>query len=303
MIIDTHVHITLPEQKVLHHSLSIENYIKELDSLGGGKGIVFLNPFDDDFCCPQSFTSDALHKSMITTYSRENYRIMCELCKTAHFIGEDVFRNKNVRALELAQEYGMYAMAFLTAPSSLVQKQVDFYEQTYPDFLGYKIHPTIMMYPVDELYIDSKKTIVFHCGKDTYASPKQILDFAKSYKGNVVIAHFARFDKSALKEVSERDNVWIDISPFTFLYNLIDKKPNQLCDTWGYENKKNQANELFENLIEYVGINKVMFASDAPFGNLSKEFEFIQQLCLSKNEIKQIMKENAIVAFGLGDKI
>ena len=298
-MIDAHVHITLPNQRVLHHELEFKDYINEMEGLGGGKGILFLNPFDDKYCCPNSLSDDKLHKSIVHNVSHNMYNISCEYCKTIHYRGEDVFREDNVKLLELASEYNMYALAFLTAPNLSVQNQVDYYESKYPAFIGYKIHPTISMFPADKLDISSNKPIVFHCGNDRFASPEQLIDFANKYSGNVIIAHFARFDKHTLIEISHMDNVWIDMSPFTFLYGLIKTRPEQICDIWSDINYEDDVKKFFDVVASCVGIEKIIFASDAPFGNLSREKKFVDGLHLMSGEYYQVMEGNARCAFGL----
>lgn len=299
MIIDAHVHITLPKQKTLHHSLRAEDYFRDLNSVGGGKGILFANPFDSNYCCPNAFIGSSLHKSAVVNDSYSSYSIMCKKCNTIHYKGEDVFRDINLHLQRIAKEFDSYALAFLSAPSLSIQNQVDYYEEHHAEFLGYKIHPTIMMQPIDELRIESKKPVLIHSGNDEYASPQRIAHFAKSYKGKVIIAHFARFDSETLANIRNSDNVWVDMSPFTYLFGLISRKPNQLCETWGYEEK--QAVDMFFELIEYVGVERVIFASDAPFGDLKKEIAFINSLGLSKSDYERIMKNNAIEAFGIKD--
>lgn len=296
MIIDAHVHITLPIQKVLHHRLYIGEYKKEMEKLGG-IGIIFLNPFDDKYCCPNAFGATDLHKSVVCKSKLDKYRILCEKCGSVHYEGTDVFRDSNAAILKVANQVGYKALAFLSAQNPVLQKQVDYYENEFPDFIGYKIHPTIMMCAADEMNIESKKTIVFHSGNDSYASPKQIINFAKRYEGNVVIAHMARFDMQALKEIAVLENVWVDTSPFTFLYSLICDKPNQVYNVaeWNVLGME----ELFFKLMECVGYKKIIFSSDAPFGNLTKELSFINGLNLSKYESACILKNNAIEAFGL----
>lgn len=302
MFIDTHVHITLPNQEVLHHKLSLGEYIMKLDEIGGGKGVLFINPFDNKYCCPNSMADERLHKSKIINNDCRTYSIMCECCNSVHYTGEDIFREDNIRLLQMANESEMYALAFLTAPNLSIQNQVDFYEKHYPEFLGYKIHPTIMMFPADKLSINSKKTIVFHCGNDEFASPKQILKFAENYLGNVVIAHFARFDRQTLKEISQLENVWIDMSPFTFLFGLRKTRPEQLCDIWREIDDEDNMKTMFDAVASCVGIERILFASDDPFGDLYKEKEFMDSLNLMDNELYQIMEGSARCAFGIYDK-
>ena len=295
MLFDTHVHITLSEQKVLHHQLCIEDYLKSIN--GQQKGILFINPFDDKYCCPNSFIDNHLHKSKVENVSEKEYLIKCECCNTVHYIGEDVFRSYNINLLELANKNKMYALAFLTAPDQSIQKQVDFYEYNYPGFLGYKIHPTISMFPADKLSIESKKTIVLHCGNDEYSSPRRILKFAEKYQGNVIVAHFARLEREALAEISKMSNVWVDISPFTFLYDLLKTKKYQLCDTWGYTGELKEITKMFYEMASFVGYEKLLFASDAPFGNLKSELFFLGKLKIEDEKLMKIREQNAKKAF------
>lgn len=302
MIIDTHVHISLKSQKILHHRLMIEEYMSKIERIGGGKGIFFLNPFDIDYCCPNSLIDSKLHKSIVRNISDKVYSISCSCCKSTHYQGEDVFREKNITLLELAKEMNMYTLAFLSASEKAIQNQVDFYEENCPGFLGYKIHPTIMMCAADTFKIKSKKTIVFHSGNDEYASPKRILKFAENYAGNVVIAHLARFDRNSLIEISHMDNVWVDTSPYTFLYERIKSKPNQLCNTWGYDGEDCRAMELFLELADCVGYEKLLFASDEPFGDVIKEYQFVSENGLDSMVVKKITETNAERAFGIKDE-
>lgn len=302
MILDTHVHISLANQKVLHHKLEIKEYIAESSMIEEVKGILFLNPFDDKFCCPNSQKDSQVHKSVVRNISNKEYIILCGSCKTIHYKGEDVFRDDNIALLKLAIQHNMYALAFLTAPNLSIQNQIDFYEDNFPIFLGYKLHPTITMFPIDKLKIRSKKAVVVHCGNDKFASPKQIIDFAGRYEGNVIISHFARFDKRALKEISLLSNVWIDMSPFTFLFDLLKNNPEQLCDTWEYRGENKSVKHLFFDVAECVGYDKILFASDAPFGKFGKEIAFLEGLDLSTDYMACIKEKNAKVAFKINSQ-
>jgi predicted TIM-barrel fold metal-dependent hydrolase len=263
--------------------------------VGGGRAIIFLNSFDSDYCCPKSFEDVRLHKSAVVDCDEKEYQIKCVCCNTTHYKGEDVFREENVELLKAANKFNLDTLAFITAPKKSIQNQIDYYENYYPGFLGYKIHPTIMMYPAENLCVKSAKTIVFHSGNDYYSSPHQIIKFAKRYEGNVVIAHFARFDKSSLQTISKMDNVWVDTSPFTYLYSLLLNKPHRLC----CENEHKGINDLLYHLIDMVGCEKVLFASDSPWGNLSDEVNFIKGLNFNDDELKKILYTNACDAFNI----
>lgn len=299
-MIDSHVHISLDSQRILHHQMMITEYKNYTMDSSQNKAIVFLNPFDNKFCCPNAFEERRLlHKSYVVDVNNYKYRIKCQRCDNVHYEGEDVFRKDNIELLNVAQKNNYYALALITAPGMAIQNQVDYYESFFPAFVGYKIHPTIMMYPVEKLHFESEKTVLFHCGNDDYSSPKQIIKFAKEYKGNVVIAHFARFDKVALKSISEMDNVWVDTSPFTFLYELTKKRPSQLIDSCGYNGEEERAKDLFLELGNIVGFDKILFASDAPFGDYKTEVSFLDSLSLGNDIMNKIREDNARKAFNI----
>lgn len=295
MIFDTHVHISLPSQNILHHNMNIDSYVDMLQEVGGGKAILCLNPHDEKYMCRNAFIDNKLHKSCVESYNSNIYKIRCTRCNTYHYIGEDVFRDRNVELLECANKYNLYTLAFLTGTNYNIQKQSDFYESFYPDFVGYKVHPTITMFPIDQLYLCSKKPVLVHCGVDKFSSPLQIINFAKKYKGNVIIAHWARFDKVTLKQISEMENIWIDTSPYTFLFSLFQNKPEQIF----YDNEEKTIKDFFLQLMNFVGVDKILFASDSPWGNLIDEVSFINQLDLDKEDKAKILYKNAYTAFKL----
>ncbi len=301
MIIDAHVHITLKEQNAFHHLLRIEDYLAICRSIGKVCPIVFLNPFNNKFLCKKYLHDRKGHQSRVIALGSEEYGIKCEKCGGFHYVGCDVFREENVSILDLANNVGAYALAFLSAPTASVQRQVDFYEERYPDFLGYKIHPTIIKCPIDEYDISSKKTLLVHCGNDEFSAPRKIVELAKRYKGNVIVAHWARFDREVLSEIAYMDNVWVDTSPFLFLLRLSRTKPNLLRAELGNHKLMLQPEAFFQELISLVGIRKVLFASDAPFGDLQEEFSFILGADLNEADIRRITYENAIEAYAIGD--
>ncbi len=75
-----------------------------------------------------------------------------------------------------------------------------------------------------------------------------------------------------------------------------------------YENKRHKLyldesclianpSELMKYVIDEVGIEKIIFSSDAPFGDITKEILFFNDLGLSKEEYSQITSKNGYTAY------
>lgn len=102
-MIDSHVHISLDSQSILHHKMRISDYLSHIDD--SSRNIAFFkNPFDNKFCCPKAFEEkNKLHKSCVVDVNNNYYKIICKRCGSVHYEGEDVFKNDNIELLKLAQ--------------------------------------------------------------------------------------------------------------------------------------------------------------------------------------------------------
>lgn len=292
-MIDTHVHITPKVAIGIHHSISLEQYAEQASKFGINHAIVCLNPFVKGYLCPD----DKSHKVFVHQTSDETYEVRCTNCGKLIYAGYDVFFEHN-QALCLecnTAPFEIGALAFVVAPFKILDKLIAKYEQI-DGFCGYKIHPTICNQSISDIpIVPSEKPILFHSGVGNNENPALEVEFAKKYKGNVIIAHCARFNKKVLNQIRESDNIWIDTSPFSFLWNLYESKRHKL-----YLDEScliSNPSELMKYVIDEVGIEKIIFSSDAPFGDVTKEILFFNDLGLSKEEYSQITSKNGYTAY------
>ena len=293
-MIDTHVHITPASASAIHHGITLNEYTAVAKTAGISKAYAFLNPFISGFLCPHSPN----HKVGITLGQRNNECVIkCIDCGCTIYRGVDLFYSNNITLANECSKSSLpiQPIAFLATPYIQLDARILEYEKTGL-FAGYKLHPTICRQsPTDIPQLSCNRPIIIHSGVGCYENPEYAIQFARNYAGPVIIAHCARFNKSVLNLAREMDNVWIDTSPFTFLWNLYKTKPHRL-----YLEESQQFStpkELFYNMMEIVGEDKVVFASDAPFGNLTKETEFIKSLALTPTQYRKITYQNAINIF------
>lgn len=293
-MVDTHAHITPTTATAIHHEITLNEYTAAAKAAGISKIYVFLNPFISGFLCPHS----PKHKVEITSGQRNNeYVIKCVDCGCIVYRGVDLFYSHNISLADECSKSNLdvQPIAFLASPYKQLNERISEYEETGL-FAGYKLHPTIChQSPADIPRLTCNRPIIIHSGVGCYEDPENAIQFARNYPGPVIIAHCARFKRSVLTLVREMDNVWIDTSPFIFLWNLYETKPHRLYLKGSQQ--FSTPKELFYNMLETVGEDKVVFASDEPFGNLKTETEFIKSLALTPTQYRKITHQNAINIF------
>ena len=165
---------------------------------------------------------------------------------------------------------------------------------------GIKLHPDYQLTFVDDdkyakivsCAIDLGLIVVFHSGVDmgypdlVHCTPKRALSLLNKVYGNasaidkaqIVFAHMGA------------SNMWEDVKEF-----LIDK--NVYFDT-AYCLDKMPANELLD-LIRLHGANRILFASDGPWGYQEKFVEVFDALPLTLEEKEKISHLNAMKLLGM----
>lgn len=293
-MIDTHVHITPSSATAIHHGITMNEYIAGAMEVGITKADAFLNPFISGFLCPHSQN----HKvGIIRGQGMDECVIKCVDCGCTIYKGNDMFYSHNLALADECRKacFPIHPIAFLAMPYPQLDRCIAKYELTGL-FAGYKLHPTICRQsPKDIPRLSCNRPVIIHSGVGQYENPEFAIDFARNYPGPVVIAHCARFNKAVLNAVREMDNVWIDTSPFTFLWDLYQTKPHRLY-LQGIESYST-PNDLFYKVLEIVGEDKIIFASDEPFGDLKKEVDFIKTLMLTPTQYNKITYLNSMHIF------
>ena len=175
-------------------------------------------------------------------------------------------------------------LPFLTfSLNDKVNEQIDAIEKLLLDYdiYGLKYHSqtdrcyvdSIDNYPkLLDLILKNNLPILFHAGKSKIADPCKILDFAEKHHDiRVCIAHFARFQKEFFQRYSyyEYDNVFLDIAPFDYLFETIDKPIDIGLE---FLNGITQKKELLYTIVkEYP--TRILWGTDYPWINPVNLFE------------------------------
>ena len=155
---------------------------------------------------------------------------------------------------------------------------------------GVKLHPDIQAFPIDdsrciEMYeICEKKglPILIHTGDNRYdySNPNRLLPVLKAYEGLTVIgAHLGGYSiwQEACEAYCGINNFYVDCSS-----SMPWLKPQETL-----------------KIIRSYGADKVLFGTDYPMWNPTKEIDGILSLGLDENEIMSILNMNAKKVFNL----
>lgn len=167
------------------------------------------------------------------------------------------------------------------------------------NILGIKIHPDYQ-----ETYIDDDRfvsiineafkndlIVITHSGidigidDDVKATPTRILNLISKleYKGTLILAHMGGWKmwEDVYDKIDAIDNLYFDLS-FS-LGELVSEKKLSLMDE-----------EMFYKFIKKYSSKKILFGSDSPWGNQTKQLEYVKKLELTKDELEDILYRNAL---------
>lgn len=289
-IIDSHVHLHVSDNDKLdeYNFYNILDLLNDQQKYKINKSVCFLNPFVPELLCKVN----CKHRIRIVDKDDKELQIYCENCEKIIYSGIDPLRLLNIQLLKQTREIKSIIPFVYLNISKAINSEVRYFEQYYGDLvMGYKIHPKLCSRHLSSVTINSNKPIIVHTGVQEETSPADIIKFAKNYKGDVILAHCARFSEKDLLIIKNTSNLYIDISPFLTLYKSIKEKSNTLYDI-SYFGKINNPTDLLQKLINYVGINKIVFGTDAPFTNFKEELEFILNCDIIKADKEKILFNN-----------
>ncbi len=154
---------------------------------------------------------------------------------------------------------------------------------------GVKLHPDIQRFKIDDYRMlkiyelcEGKLPILMHTGDNRYdySNPNRMMPILEIYKNLTVIgAHFGGWSiwEKATKKLSGYENFYVDCS--SSLYAIS-------CD---------KAKEL---ITEY-GAKRVLFGTDYPLWDPSREIERFMQIDLTEEEREDILYNNAKKLFNI----
>jgi predicted TIM-barrel fold metal-dependent hydrolase len=290
-IIDCHVHVTLYNETFQNKDFTIEKVLKQMDLHGISKSIVMLNPMLKEHTC------NTHKRKVFDSDKSDELVIKCLECSKILYRGADPLRNLNIDLIKNCQKHNdrLIPLLYMYSSNNTMQNEIDFFEKNYHEaYMGYKFNPAQSFRRMNEInFLKSKKTILIHAGKNCeHDHVINTINFAKNYSGNVVLAHACRFSANELKEIAKTDNIFVDLSPFCIMH---DRKETDLFAPYNVPTLS--KDDLYNALIQLVGIDKILFGSDAPFSEQGVELASLLNSSLSENEKTKILNLNFKQAF------
>lgn len=296
MLFDSHAHVAFGAKDIrFRPEYTLETLINEMDRFHIDKSVVMINPLFKLFKCPK----DNKHK--ITVQDSENsgvLKLYCMQCQKVLYEGPDPMREFNLELMDAVSGYGnrFFPMLTVTLANSTIPGEVEFYEKYYPkSFTGYKLHPRICFRGLDEIsFFPSNRPVLIHTGVDYPPTPTNV-DFAKKYKGNILLAHAGRFDPDLIFLAKNFPNVYIDTAPSSLMFkgHITDLLPpfNTLIES---------PADIYKYLIQEIGEDKILFGSDVPWGNYEDEISILHSANLPQDVYEKIAYRNLISALKFG---
>jgi hypothetical protein len=160
----------------------------------------------------------------------------------------------------------------------------------HPKFLGLKLHPLIdgylpndpSVHPLMELLLArGGLPVLVHCGHPIFTLPWSIEELAVSFPDvKVIIGHMGHGNVVYI-------NASIDIAA---------RNPNVYLETSGMP-----MHTKIKEAVERVGVERVLYGSDAPFHHPAVEILRVQVSGLGPEQLQQVLSENSRALF-LGEK-
>lgn len=152
-------------------------------------------------------------------------------------------------------------------------------------FKGVKMHPlldsylpdTEIVHPVMELARKLEIPVLFHCGHPPWSLPWHFGNLADTFPDvSIVLGHMGHghivYINGAIEVAKRHDNVYLETSGMP-----MHSKIKEAADV--------------------VGIDRVMYGSDAPFGHQAFELKKIEVSGLKGDELDRVLGENALKLF------
>ena len=218
------------------------------------------------------------------------YNYVCSTCGKTIYSGKDPYRPYNEELLKNRYDNELVFPFVAISPFSL--EQIEFYEHTYPGLIyGYKLHPNYSNYNIEQFKPKQNRVYIIHSGVEERENPMKIIDFAKRLDGIVIIAHLGRFCKQAYDLSISMDNVYFDCSPLSLLWKSYTTHSDRLFDS-SFLGTFSSPSEMIVHVANYIGVDKLVYGSDAPYGDYSFDMECCESLDVSLKQ--RICLENIL---------
>ncbi|WP_455280330.1 amidohydrolase family protein [[Eubacterium] cellulosolvens] len=154
-------------------------------------------------------------------------------------------------------------------------------------FKGIKMHPLIdsylvdqeIVYPIMDIAKKHRVPVLFHCGHPPWSLPWHFANLADVYPDvTIIMAHMGHghivYINGAIDVASAHDNIILETSGMPM-------------------------HSKIKEAAERVGVNRVIFGSDSPFGHPSFEIQKVKVSGLRPDQVDLVLGENAKKIFKL----
>lgn len=292
-LIDCHCHVTA--DKNLDKNISNLEYCMKKNNVS--KSILFIDPFTREFNCKNSSIKQ-FHYCHVTDKNENTISIMCDCCKKTIYKGDDPFYTYNKLLFDNVSNDKFYLFLMLSISNLTMNKNIKYFEDLYGNKLrGLKLYTGLSDLTLNEVEkLDSDLPLLIHTGKTYNQNPTNMIKFLKKYKGNIILAHYGRYSPEIVDIVRNSDNIYVDTSPTSYIYNIYLTQENKR-GLFDYE-KINCAEDMYYKALELYGIDKMIFGSDYPFSKMEDEISVLNSVNLTKNEYNKITNKNIIKVLG-----
>ncbi len=298
-IIDIHVHTAISSlNTMLYPEYDMVKLKNDCITNNIKQAAVFLNPFVKQILCPV----DHHHKiKTLDSSCRGFLRLYCTVCNRVYYEGIDPIRDYNEKLLEQClYDNTLLPFVFLNISKSSTVSEMEYFEKMYGSrIVGYKMHPALSNRSIDEFdYLPTNKPIIIHTGVGEFEHPMHVINFSRTHKGKILLSHFAKFEEESLHEISRNENLFVDSSPSCFIYNQHLLKPDKIFDI-NYLDGFDSWQDMMRKAFKGFGIEKIVYGSDSPWGNMNNELSAICNSGFSDREIENYLYYNARSFIGI----
>ncbi|MFQ6749597.1 MAG: amidohydrolase family protein [Clostridia bacterium] len=283
-IFDAHCHSS-PTTRETKYKIDNQEYVL-------AKQNISINP---DIVPELICSADNLHFVHFDEAEKNKVSLRCAGCgKNLQTNVKDPFLKPNITLIEhLPQGCNVFIMPALT--NSSVNYSIEYLLEKYPHKVaGIKLYSGKTNTLLNEIKsFDYNLPLLIHTGTFPNQDPKNMIKFLQKYDGPICLAHFARFEPSAMKLAKELDNIYVDTCPAKYMHKRYIEQKFSGAKGFFDEKGLKKAEDLYLKLIDLVGIDKVLWGSDFPICNTAEELEVVHNLDISKRDKKKILWQNA----------
>jgi len=154
-------------------------------------------------------------------------------------------------------------------------------------FKGIKLHPLLdaflpdqdVVYPIMDLARKYDVPVLFHCGHPPWSLPWHFGNLADVYPDvKIILGHMGHghivYINGAIEVAKKHENIYLETSGMPMHAKI-------------------------KEAVEIVGVDRVLYGSDMPFGHPAFEIEKVRVSGLSEDELELVLGKNALRLFKL----